>query len=440
MRPLDRIPLARTLAFAVLLASGAVPARAQETDAPNYDESKVPAYTLPDPLTTSKGDPVKTADEWWKVRRPELLALIETQMYGRDPEKPARLKVGAVSEDASALAGKATRMQVTLHFNDDPAGPRMDLLLYLPNSAKGPVPTFLGLNFQGNQAVDADPGITPARFWTRDPKTKELACQPALEKARGTEASRWNITRAIERGYGVATVYYGDIEPDFPEGLAHGVRQLYLKDGRTTPAADEWGAIAAYAWGLSRVLDYLETVPKVDGKRVIVMGHSRLGKAALWAGAKDSRFALVISNDSGEGGAALSRRRFGEQTKRINTAFPHWFDANYKAYNDREDDLPFDQHEVIALIAPRPVLITSAEQDLWADPRGEFLAGLAADPVYRLLGTDGMTVRTMPANLQLVKSTIGYQIRPGKHDVTDQDWAAYLEFADHHLSSGDRRN
>jgi hypothetical protein len=425
------------LCLVALLGPGTMTIYAQKT-ASNLEESKVGPYTLPNPLLTTSGSKVLTADQWKDVRRPELLHLFETQVYGKVPRPSAPLqpRFQVKSEDRQALGGTAIRREVSIEFTEKEDGPRINLLLYLPTKAgsRGRMPAFLGLNFRGNQSIQPEPGITLSREWMREGGAG-VVNNRATDSSRGTDSSSWPIEQILARGYALATFYYGDIDPDFDDGFKNGIHPSFYQPGQTQPAADEWGSIAAWAWGLSRALDYLETAPEIDPRQVVIMGHSRLGKAALWAGAGDPRFAVVVSVQSGCGGAALSRRIFGETVQQINVNFPHWFCANFRRYNGHEDDLPVDQHELIALCAPRPVLICSAEDDLHADPKGEFLAAVGADPVFRLLGTDGLAVTEMPrpGPRQLIKSTIGYHFRPGKHQVTTDDWDAMMDFADHHF-------
>lgn len=420
------------ITFSALLAT--VPIANAQPAGTNYDESKVPKFTLPDPLILANGKPVTDAATWTSTRRPEILKLFQSHEYGKSPGRPANLRFETRSVDNSALEGKAVRKQISALLTGDPNGPRMEILIYLPKQANGPVPAFLGLNFSGNHSIHSDPGIRLSTRWMRPNAEAGIVNNQATEASRGSSSSRWPVEKILARGYGLATVYYGDIEPDFAEGWKMGIRSVYpsaKQDGDF--AADDWGAIGAWAWGLSRVLDYFETDTRIDQNRIALLGHSRLGKTSLWAGAQDERFGIVISNNSGCGGAALNRRHFGETVQRINTSFPHWFCQNFKLYNENEDALPLDQHMLIALVAPRPVYVASAEEDQWADPRGEFLSALNADPVYRLLGKEGLGVGEMPRVNTPVGTTIGYHIRTGKHDVTDYDWDHYLSFADRHF-------
>ncbi|MGB7347012.1 MAG: acetylxylan esterase [Pirellulaceae bacterium] len=428
--------LIRVLLFLTASLTLAANLQAQKFVA-NYDESKIPEYTLPDPLVTQAGKPVSSADEWRKVRRPEILELFEKHVYGRGPA-PCKITHKVVSTKDDAVGGKAVRREVDVFFGDSPDAHSMRLLIYTPKAAK-PVAAFLGLNFQGNHSIETDPTISLGDRWVRDRKNETVKDNRATEQARGVAASRWPVEKIIDRGYGLVTIYYGDIDPDFDDDFKNGIHGAFAEQIADIPAGEKWGSVAGWAFGLSRALDYLEMDAQIDGNRVAVFGHSRLGKTSLWAGATDERFKMVISNNSGCGGAALSRRAIGETVGRINTSFPHWFNDNFTKYNENENACPVDQHELIALIAPRAVYVASATGDEWADPKGEFLAELYAEPVYRLLGTDGFGVDAVgleqPAPDQPIKGgTIGYHLRTGGHDVTDFDWQQYMDFADRHLN------
>ncbi|MFD2935653.1 glucuronyl esterase domain-containing protein [Spirosoma flavum] len=402
----------------------------------NYDETKVGTYTLPNPLINNKGKAVKTQAEW-RSRRKELIQLFAENVYGQTPKQAVKLRFQTTSVDSSALNGLAIRKLVSIFFVDYPQLLPIEVLLYLPKGRKV-IPVFLGLNFCGNHCVTTEADIPLSTRWMGNAIGEVSVNNKATEKARGMQERRWPIETILRRGYALATAYYGDIEPDYPQGWHSGIRSVLGES--TAPASDttkanSWGAIGAWAWGMSRILDYLQTEPSIDAKRVISIGHSRIGKAAVWAGAQDERFAAVIGNESGEGGAALARRWYGETVERINTSFPYWFCGRYKTYNKRVADLPVDQHELLALIAPRPLYIASADGDQWSDPKGEFLGAAYAEPVYKLYGkvglgtTDGRP-QAFPAVNQPIGQTVRYHDRSGKHDVTDYDWEQYLRFAD----------
>jgi hypothetical protein len=424
-----RFPSAPALLALTLVSGLAQRAPAQDARA-NEDESRVPAYTLPDPLARTDGRRVETATDW-AAHRAEILRLFEDHEYGRSPAPPDNVRYVLLENDSTAFGGRATRKQVRLLLEGTETGASFDLLVYLPNGVPHPVPAFLGLNFEGNHAVNPDPAILLSKAWIRD--GEGVVDHHATEAARGADAAAWPVERILDRGYAVATACYDDVEPDRPDGWKDGVRGRFGPGAKGALGSTDWGAIGAWAWGLSRALDYLETDADVDAGRVVVLGHSRLGKAALWAAAQDERFAAAVSNDSGEGGAALSRRRFGETVEAITRMFPHWFAPRFSDYAGHEDQLPVDQHMLLALVAPRPLYVASATEDLWADPRGEFLSLKAAEPVYRLLGQEGVGIDQPPAPDRPVGGTLAYHRRTGPHALTAYDWEQYLDFADRAL-------
>jgi len=393
----------------------------------NYDESKVGTYTLPDPLVTMKGVRVRDTATWMRVRRPEILRLMETIQFGRAPGKPARVTVDRFDTGTVALGGKAIRRQTTLYFTDDRSGPKAELLSYVPADAKGPVPLLLQISFSPNANVVDDPGIKPGEMWNRE-KKRVPAPPPSA-------AGRVDVLPFLASGIGFATLYYGDIEPDFDGGIPFGIRGRYLKPGQSQFEPDEWGAIAAWAWGLRRVMDHLETEPAIDAKRVALLGSSRLGKTVLWTGATDQRYAVILASVSGESGAALSRRNYGETVRLMtdSSRYDYQFARAYQAYGDKVDQLPFDGHMLISLIAPRPLLLQTGSTDFWSDPKGEYLAAVAASPVWKLFGKEGLTVDHYPAPGEPVLSTLGYSMHEGRHGILPYDWPIFLQYLEKHL-------
>jgi hypothetical protein len=413
-------------------------AGAQVADAPdevkagvpvNYTEAKAGTHTLPDPLKMADGNPVFTAKEWFEKRRPEIVKLFEENQYGRMPDRPPDMRFDIFDRATPAFDRKAIRRQVTIYFTKDKSGPSIDVLLYLPANAGGPVPVLLNVGFAANNLAVSDPGVKVG--WSFDPiKKQRVPATPGKFNFGGID-----VLSVIEKGFGLATVNYGDIDPDALSGLPFGVRALYLKPGQIVPAPDEWGAISAWAWGLSRVLDYLETDKGVDARSVALMGVSRLGKTVLWTAAHDTRFALVIASCSGEGGAALSRRNYGETIKHLvePTRYPYQFCANYAKYADQVDQFPVDAHMLLALIAPRPVLLQTGDTDRWSDPKGEFLAAMAATPVFKLLGKEGIDTAQMPPAGTSILNTLGYFMHAGGHGSLPSDWVQFFRFMEMYL-------
>lgn len=417
-------------AFTIFMSAGL--SFAQQADV-NYDESKVPVFTLPDPLTFNNGKKLTTVKQWENQRRPELLEMFASQMYGRTPKDRIRITYEILSENPNFMDEKASCQQVKFIFTNGRKSIGAMLLLILPNGTKDKVPVMVAYNYNGNHTTTSDPSILLPDFYDF-PTIPEHLRWSESDRTPGGQSSRWSFDKIIERGYGVATMCYQDIYPDKPGYDDHSIVSLFAGYNSTEQKKpDQWQALGTWAWGMSRIVDYLETQKRVDTKKIIAMGHSRHGKATLWAGVQDRRFAMVISNNSGCGGAALSKRVFGENIARITNAFPHWFCPAFDRYANHEADLPFDQHELVALIAPRLVYICSAEQDTWADPKGEFLAGYFSGPVYQLYGLKGLDTDVHPPLHQPIMNTVGYHIRSGGHDVTEYDWMCWMDFADLHF-------
>ncbi|MGE4182441.1 MAG: alpha/beta hydrolase family protein [Limisphaerales bacterium] len=392
-------------------------------------EKDVPPYRLPDPLICWDGTAVKDKRTWVEKRRPEILKRFEEEVYGRTlVGRPAGMRFVVREEKKGVLGGLGTRWRVGVLFEGKEDGRKMELLMILPSRGNLPVPVFLGLNFDGNYTTTIDPDLPVPEHFAMGLFANQLTDHKPGKGSRGIHQHQWPYGYILEKGYGVVTAAYGEIEPDEPERWKDGVRGMGPE-----PGDGDWGSLGAWAWGLSRAMDYLWTHPRVDGRRVAVLGFSRLGKAAVWAAAQDERFAMVISQQSGAGGVALNRRLFGEDVERLTSRLGHGFTPGFAKFASKESEMTVDQHELVALLAPRPILILSGTTDLWSDPRGEYLGGRGADPVYRLLGSRGMDSREWPQPSELVNSPIGYYLRPGGHDVTLEDWQATIRFADRHL-------
>lgn len=398
-----------------------------------YLESKVPDYVLPPLLHQEDGASVENDTDWLNKRKHEIISLLRQHEYGFSPEYSGNLKYKLLEEDSEALGGQAVRKQIGIYLHPEIEESLMNLLIYLPKNMQSPAPFFVGLNFYGNQSTNPDPAIFMPKTWMRNKTEYGITNHSATEASRGVRSYRWPYEYLISQGFGLATVYYGDICPDRDDGLQMGVNALYEEQRSEEYPKSDWGAISAWAWGLSRAMDYFELDEDIDESNIAVMGHSRLGKTSLWAGAQDERFAYIIASGSGCGGAALSKRCFGETVKLINVRFPHWFCKKFHEYNENEASLPVDQHMLIAANAPRPVYISMADRDLWADPKGMYLALVEADKVYKLFDQGGLPKHH---KLQVDKEfhgTLGFHLRPGGHDVLKEDWEQYVTFVKTHM-------
>jgi hypothetical protein len=397
----------------------------------NYDEANVGTYTLPDPLTLQNGKKVTDTKTWIEKRRPEIVKLFEENQFGKAPAKPA-LSFNVFDKGTPVFDGKAIRKQITIYLTKDTNDHKMDLLVYIPvlqqaQKAVKPPPLLLGISFTANNLVVNDPGVKKGMIWGRDGKKIP---------ADSSRFGKMDVEKYIDKGIAYATVYYGDIEPDFKTGVNYGIRSVYLKPGATQVAPDEWGAVAAWSWGLSRAMDYIETDKDIDSKRVAVTGASRLGKTVLWTGARDTRFAMVIASVSGECGAALSRRNYGETVAHMTdtSRYFYQFAPHYHDYANRVNELPVDGHMLISLIAPRPLLLQTGSTDYWSDPKGEYLAAQAAEPVYALFGKKGVGTGPFPAPKDdSMLNTLGYYMHEGPHGVLPDDHTIFIRFMMKHF-------
>lgn len=394
------------------------------------DENDVMPYTLPDPLLRKDGSRITTAAEWHNSQRAYILSLLKEYEYGEILPRPESMSFRLLNCREDALGGKAKRKEVEICCAmQNGRSFTFRILIYLPVAATGPVPGFLGLNFRGNHTTTLEEDVIATGF---------KANGDLLETVRGFHHHRCIPEEIVSRGYASITCCYQDIYPDRADGAADSVCRLFFAPEDYGKIGEKHSVIGAWAWGLSRIMDYLECDPEIDHSRIAVHGLSRLGKTALWAGATDTRYKMVISNESGCGGGALHKRKFGENLSQhfqshLDRDLPCWFVNKAEQFIFREEELPIDQHELIAMIAPRPLAIGTATEDFFADPKGEFLACKAASEVYHLYGSQGLTAEEMPAPDTLCIGDISFHYRTGEHDQTPQDWGYYLTLADKYL-------
>jgi hypothetical protein len=395
-------------------------ARAFGDEPKNHDfdvinsEGLVPAYQLPPLLVSSEGKPITTPEEWFRIRRPQILSLFGNLVYGvvPVPESPIQTTVEVVKTDREFMGGKATRKEVRLRFENARGRVEMQILVFSPNGASRPAPAFLLHSFANTRDTGHD----------------------ANPERPGFLRNGIPLGEFLQRGFGFVVVPNGDLVRHNEVEFLSGIVPLFYRTGQSFPKAYEWGCISAAAWGASRAMDYLETDRDIDAKRIAIMGHSKMGKATLWTAAQDSRFALAISAQSGCAGAALWKRNFGETLEKMVTRFPYWLCRNAWKFVRNEDDLPVDQHMLLACIAPRPVYVHSGVEDTWADARGEYLSAYHASEVYRLLGKKGLpSEASPPVGEAIIRSDVGYHNRPGGHSIEAFDWQKFMEFAEYHL-------